>query len=440
VVKHIHDFVDVLAAQAVLVAVLHKAPAGIHHEQPLALRRPRLIQHDDAGGNARAVEQVRRQADDALDVALAHQVPPNAGLGIAAKQHPVGQNHRRLARTLQRLEDVQQKGIVAVFIRRCPILKPLELVRLDADPIAPRLVGEGGIRHRKVEPLEAAVRLLPVGIREGVVAPEFRRDVVVQNHVHLGQHPGGIVHLLTKDRQPPRGLIRHLQQQGTGAAGGVIHRLVLAGGLGDAHHLGQNPRHLRRGVELALALARLRGKVAHQVLVGIPQQVIPIGPVRPQVKALKNAHQVREAIDHLLALAQFVFVVEVVLGGAEQVLQPVLLGELADHLVDLVADFLVALQRRNVVERAARRHHQQGVGVSGIFVGDILHEQQRQHVVLVLAGIHAAAQFIAAGPQGAVEFGLLYGHSGLSRDRLVGGKARAAPAPRIPRQGSFSEW
>ena len=34
-----------------------------------------------------------------------------------------------------------------------------------------------------------------------------------------------------------------------------------------------------------------------------------------------------------------------------------------------------------------------------VFVGDVFDEQHEQDVVLVLAGIHAAAQFIARGPK-----------------------------------------
>jgi hypothetical protein len=41
-------------------------------------------------------------------------------------------------------------------------------------------------------------------------------------------------------------------------------------------------------------------------------------------------------------------------------------------------------------------------------VADVFDEEE--DVVLVLAGIHAAAQFIATGPEGAVEFGFLEGH------------------------------
>ena len=45
-----------------------------------------------------------------------------------------------------------------------------------------------------------------------------------------------------------------------------------------------------------------------------------------------------------------------------------------------------------------------------VFVGDVLDEQHEQDVVLVLAGIHAAAQFVAGGPEGGVEVGFLDGH------------------------------
>ena len=48
--------------------------------------------------------------------------------------------------------------------------------------------------------------------------------------------------------------------------------------------------------------------------------------------------------------------------------------------------------------------------LAGVLVGDVLHEQQDEDVVLVLRGIHAAAQFVAAFPEGAVEFGFLDRH------------------------------
>ena len=55
-------------------------------------------------------------------------------------------------------------------------------------------------------------------------------------------------------------------------------------------------------------------------------------------------------------------------------------------------------------------HLDQGVGLAGVLVRDVLHEQQRQDVVLVLGGVHAAAQLVAALPERAVELGFLQGH------------------------------
>ncbi len=69
-VEDIHDLADVLVAQAVLVAILHKALAGIDHEDAFARAGVFLVQHNDAGGDAGAKKQVGRQRDDALDISL----------------------------------------------------------------------------------------------------------------------------------------------------------------------------------------------------------------------------------------------------------------------------------------------------------------------------------------------------------------------------------
>ena len=45
-----------------------------------------------------------------------------------------------------------------------------------------------------------------------------------------------------------------------------------------------------------------------------------------------------------------------------------------------------------------------------IFIRDIFDEQQDENVILVLAGIHASAQFIATGPKRGIKFGFFQGH------------------------------
>ena len=116
--EDIDDLVDVLGAQAVLGAVLHEAGAGVDHEDALAGVGVLLVDDDDAGGDAGAVKQVGGQADDALDVALADEIAANVGLGIAAKQNAVRQNAGAFAGALERADDVQQIGVVALLGRR----------------------------------------------------------------------------------------------------------------------------------------------------------------------------------------------------------------------------------------------------------------------------------------------------------------------------------
>ena len=71
----------------------------------------------------------------------------------------------------------------------------------------------------------------------------------------------------------------------------------------------------------------------------------------------------------------------------------------ADDLVEPVADLLVAARRDHVGEAAAGRHLDQRTAPAGVVVGDLFDEQQDLHVVLVLAGVHIAAQGITGGHQ-----------------------------------------
>ena len=87
---------DVLRAQAVLVAVFDEAFGGVDHEDALARGGVFLVQHDDAGRDAGAVKEIRRQADDALDVAALHQLAPDGCFRTATEKHAVREDDRRL--------------------------------------------------------------------------------------------------------------------------------------------------------------------------------------------------------------------------------------------------------------------------------------------------------------------------------------------------------
>ena len=69
----VDDLLDVLGAQVVLRLALAVFAVGVDEQHmPCRSRRLRLPcpEHQDAGGDAGAVEQVRRQADDGLQQAV----------------------------------------------------------------------------------------------------------------------------------------------------------------------------------------------------------------------------------------------------------------------------------------------------------------------------------------------------------------------------------
>ena len=55
-----------------------------------------LVEHDDAGGDAGAVKEVGRQADDALDGAPADDLAADGRLGPAPEEDAVRENHAPL--------------------------------------------------------------------------------------------------------------------------------------------------------------------------------------------------------------------------------------------------------------------------------------------------------------------------------------------------------
>lgn len=253
----------------------------------------------------------------------------------------------------------------------------------------------------------------------------------MEDHVHARQRGGGVVHFLPVEREVEAGavlrLIVRLEQQRRRAAGGIVDGLAGAFRTADADDHRDDAGDFRRAEELPLALARLDGEVPHEVFVGVAQQVVPLGAVAPEIERgiVEDGDEIRETVHHVLALAELVRVVEI--RHVDHALEVIRLREPADDLVDLVANFLVALERHHVRETPARGDIHEGIRLSRVLVRDVFHEQQHEHVVLILRGIHPAAQFVAALPEGGVEFGFLEGHEvSFSKGR----RARVRSRPR----------
>ena len=149
---------------------------------------------------------------------------------------------------------------------------------------------------------------------------------------------------------------------------------------------------------MAFALAAFDGEVPHQVFVSIPEDIVPIGSVLGEVQCgvFEDRDQVREAIDHFLARTELRGIVEV--GHVRQLVRA---GQWGDDLfVDLVPDIGFAFEGDHVLEARLLGYFDRSERLAGVLVADVFDEQQDQHIVFVLARIHAATEFIAARPEG----------------------------------------
>ncbi len=106
--------------------------------------------------------------------------------------------------------------------------------------------------------------------------------------------------------------------------------------------------------------------MAHQIFVGIAQEVVAFGTVGAEVEAVEDGDQFREPILHLLARTELALVIEV--GLVDDALEIVGLGEEADDLIDPVADLLVALGLHHVRKAAAGGYFDQRSGLAGVLV------------------------------------------------------------------------
>jgi hypothetical protein len=249
-----------------------------------------------------------------LDVSFAHQLPANLSFSIAAKKNAMRQDARAFAGAAERADDMQEVGVIALLgRRRAEGLESLIRVIGSIYAGAPALIGKRRIRDDIVERFEG-ISLHKLWIGERVPLHNQRRGIVVQDHIHPGQCAGGGVLFLSVERDFDAGLIAHLQQQRSRAAGGIIDRSGTAYfRIMYSQDLRDDPADFRGGVELAFALAALRGKVPHQVFIGIAQDVVAIGAVLAEIECLvfKDGDEIGKPFHHFLAAAELRGLIEI---------------------------------------------------------------------------------------------------------------------------------
>src|ERR1017187_8357336 len=264
------------------------------------------------------------------------------GFGVAAEEDAVWEDACALAGASERGNDVEEVGIVALAGgRRAEGFEALIGVVEEVDAVGPALIAEGRIGDDVVEGFEG-VADLEFWIGQRVALLNVRPRVVVEDHVHAGETGGGGVLFLPVEGDLGAGFVTHFEEEGAGAAGGVVDGGTGGGGgVADADDLGHDAGDLGGGVELAFALAAFGGEVAHEVFVGVTQDVVAVGAVLAEVEGgvFEYGDQVGEAVHLFFAAAELVAFVEV--GHVGEAVG--FLEWRDDFLVDLVADVGLAL-------------------------------------------------------------------------------------------------
>ena len=242
----------------------------------------------------------------------------------------------------------------------------------------------------------------------------------MQEHVHLGQRPGGADGLLPEERivRPAAGPVADLsgalQEQRARPACGIADVIALL----RLHQPRHQHRDLRRGVELAGLLACRRREPRDQELVGPADDVEVADPARAQVEVRLGEvlQQVPEDVVLLLLVAELVGVEGDVLEHVAQ-LRAVRLFDGMQRLVDpLAVPGLVPVAMKIIEARALRqdelllRHHGfdevRMVAVLGLValvvvlphIRNVFQEQHGEHVVLVDRGVDRAPEGVARRP------------------------------------------
>ena len=301
-------------------------------------------------------------------------------------------------------------------------------------------LGEVGVAHGRDAELPALVLAqtlaAPVGDVEGRVGEdevgfEVGKAIVVKGvalldaafdaadgQVHLGQAPGGVVEFLAVNAELSPGAaavavaggvgfdeLHRLDEHARGAAAGVIDAA-----LEGFEHLYEQADDAAGGIEFAALLALRAGELAEEILIDAPEHVLGAGvgiahaDVGDEVNELPKALLVQGGpgvVPGEYTLERGV----VALNGLHRLVHDLSDGSLAGvllkprpaglgrHPEDVLGAVLVGVLRVSV-----------GLLCKALLVllkgiGDVLEENQPQDDVLVLCGVHRAAQGVGHLPE-----------------------------------------
>ena len=169
------------------------------------------------------------------------------------------QNYGSASTRLHRLQDVQQKGIVAALRRRnrrdALAMPPAAEGVFLARALEPALDGKRRIGDDIVERAKLAVVALVQGIGQRVAVPEVWIVHAMYDHRHARHADCGHVLFLALYGDTPFRLRRRAKKKRPGPASRIVDRNHPALVVADADHLRHYAANFGGGVELPLRLA-----------------------------------------------------------------------------------------------------------------------------------------------------------------------------------------
>ncbi len=194
----VDDLVDVFRAQVVLRLAFAVFAVSVDEQHMVALGRAILVHHQDAGGDAGAVEEVAGQADDRLQIAALDKVFACFALLTAPEQHTVRHYGRHAAIVLEYRQHVLHKHQIGLFaFFRHHHRKAAREFEVFFDVV----LAEGRIGHHAIEALQFVAFVQMLRIAQGVFLADVSVGDAMQQHVHFADRPGGAHFLLAKQRQ-----------------------------------------------------------------------------------------------------------------------------------------------------------------------------------------------------------------------------------------------
>ena len=334
------DLLDVLGAKPVLVLALCVFAIGVDEEDlVLECVGLALVADQHAGGDARAVEEAGRQADDGLYAVVVDEELADELFLATTEQDPVRHDRRHPAVGLEAGEHVLHEHEVRLLAGlRAPLAEAAGELHAGAVVVLrKRRVGEHPVKLADLAVVEDERVLERVTVLDGGPGD------VVEDHVHDADRPDRAVGVLSVEGEVVGvlALLFHVLVGLNEEPAGADRRVVdgVAGlRLGE---LDEQADDLARGIELTALLAGAVGEELDEVLIGGAEQVgeLEIVVDEDEPGLAEVVEQVFPLLVRDLGLALHRVEVDVVLQHPGERIVLVLDG--CDGLVEHVADVVL---------------------------------------------------------------------------------------------------